>query len=771
MPRSTGYFKQETIDYIVKKYKKESKILDVGSGIGTYSDLLRPKGFINIDCVEVFEQYVIDYNLKEKYNNVFIGDVTKININFDVYDLIIFGDVLEHIDLESAKNLLNRLSNKNLIVAVPFESKQGEHFGNSYEIHLQDDLTLENFFERFDGFYPFCLRFDYGVFIKENSNVIHIETEELPLPLNFKSYLEKKFANIKLLDINSNKNTHVDNKVTIVTGLWDLGRGKISDSFKRGYDDYKEKFSQLLKTDVNMYIFCDPSDENFIWEHRSKENTIINKMSLNELREWFNFTKLTDEIRQKEEWLSQASWLRESPQATLEGYNPLVMSKMFMLNNVTIWNPFNSDYFFWIDAGITNTVHYGYFTHDKVFDKLPNFINKNKDFVFLTYPYEGGGEIHGFERNAIAKYSNTDYVKFVCRGGFFGGKKQRINDINGIYYGYLNSSLNEGYMGTEESIFSIILYNHSDLVTQYNIKGDGLVWPFFEDLKNETFSENVENKIFYEVLDISKTALYVIGFNSPNQLKTLIQSMIEYDEDFIKKPKKYLLNNSTDRNTDSGYEELCAMYDFEIINPGENLGICGGRQFIAEHFDKTDSEFYWFFEDDMFFYPRKGEVCRNGFNRFVSNLYDKSLRIVQKENFDFLKINFSEFFGDNSTQWSWYNVPQSVREEFWPQNTKLPQMGLDPNAPRTVFKNIKSLDGVPYADGEIYYCNWPQIVTKKGNQKMFLDTKWAHPYEQTWMSFMYQETKKGNLNGGILLMTPTEHNRFEHYQAGLRKES
>ena len=81
------------------------------------------------------------------------------------------------------------------------------------------------------------------------------------------------------------------------------------------------------------------------------------------------------------------------------------------------------------------------------------------------------------------------------------------------------------------------------------------------------------------------------------------------------------------------------------------------------------------------------------------------------------------------------------------------------------------MDGVPYANGEIYYCNWPQIITKEGNRKMFLDTKWAHPYEQTWMSFMYQETKKGDLNGGLLLMTPTEHNRFEHYGADLRRES
>ena len=54
---------------------------------------------------------------------------------------------------------------------------------------------------------------------------------------------------------------------------------------------------------------------------------------------------------------------------------------------------------------------------------------------------------------------------------------------------------------------------------------------------------------------------------------------------------------------------------------------------------------------------------------------------------------------------------------------------------------------------------------------MFLDTTWAHPYEQTWMSHMFQETIKGNLNSGLLLLTPTEHDRFDHYDGKLRKES
>jgi SAM-dependent methyltransferase len=774
MPFSTNYFKEETKKFIEKNFEKEIKILDIGAGAGTYSNLLKPLGYKNLDCVEVFEEYVDKFSLRQKYDKVLIGDITKLKIDFKKYDLIILGDVLEHIDKLSAIKLINRIKGVPTIIGVPFESEQGESFGNIHETHLQPDLTLENFVERFEGFHPICLRFDYGIFYNRIPEEIYFEVGQTQIPNNFLKFIVNNYTDANYIYLNQQPKVEVskpknDNKVTIVTGLWDLGRGKISDSFKRGYEDYKEKFSQLLKTDVNMYIFCDPSDEEFIWSHRSKENTVVNKMTLNDLREWFNFTKLTDEIRQKEEWLSQASWLRESPQATLEGYNPLVMSKMFMLNNVTIWNPFNSEYFFWIDAGISNTVHYGYFTHDKVFDKLPSFINENGDFVFLTYPYEGGGEIHGFERSAIAKYAETEYVKFVCRGGFFGGKKSRINEINGLYYGYLSSSLNEGYMGTEESIFSILLYKHSDLIVQYNIKGDGLIWPFFEDLKNEKYKDNVQIKVHEGKLDLSKVGLYVITFNSTNQFETLINSMLEYDDDFIRKPKKFLLNNSTDLSTTEKYIELCEKHGFEHIKK-DNLGITGGRQWIADHFDKTDLDFMYFFEDDMFFHLKKGETCRNGFNRYVTNLYQKTLEIVEKEKFDFLKLNFSEFFGDNSIQWSWYNVPQVFRESHWPKNQKLPKMGLDPNAPRTQFNEIKSHKGVPYASGEIYLCNWPILLTKKGSYKCYLETVYASPFEQTLMSHNYQETIKGNLNPAILLMTPTEHNRFEHYDSSLRKE-
>jgi hypothetical protein len=32
---------------------------------------------------------------------------------------------------------------------------------------------------------------------------------------------------------------------------------------------------------------------------------------------------------------------------------------------------------------------------------------------------------------------------------------------------------------------------------------------------------------------------------------------------------------------------------------------------------------------------------------------------------------------------------------------------------------FKTHKGVPYAVGEVYYCNWPQIVSRTGNKKCF----------------------------------------------------
>jgi hypothetical protein len=554
--------------------------------------------------------------------------------------------------------------------------------------------------------------------------------------------------------------------ITLVTGIWNIKRDELTEGWSRSYQHYLDKFEQLLATNENMIIFGDKELEKFVFDRRSYDNTQFIEKPLS----WFfnnEFYPLIQNIRTKDSWYNQVGWLKESTQAKLDMYNPLVMSKMFLLHDAKIMDKFNSEYMFWIDGGLTNTVHPGYFTHDKVLEKLPKYISK---FSFVCFPYDAENEIHGFEYNKLNSIAG-DKVTKVARGGFFGGPKHTISDMNSIYYGLLKSTLDEGYMGTEESIFSIICYKHSDLINYFEIESNGLMGKFFEDLKNDKIVvKSSSGAAVTNSLDITKVGLYVITFNSPNQFETLIKSMLEYDADFINKPKKFLLDNSTDLTTTPRYKELCEEYGFEHIKK-DNLGIMGGRVFVAEHFNETDLDFQIFFEDDMNLYSKKGEVCRNGFPRYVDNLYQKSLGIIQKENFDFLKLSFSEFYGSHDIQFSWYNVPQEFRQKNWPNNPRLPAQGLDPNAPKTEFKNIKIHRGLPYVNGEIYISNWPIILTKQGNYKCYLETKWQYSYEQTTMSYVYQETIKGKINPGLLLLTPIEHDRYEFYSAELRKES
>jgi len=555
------------------------------------------------------------------------------------------------------------------------------------------------------------------------------------------------------------------NNITFVTGLWNIKRDELNEGWSRSFQHYLDKFEQLLQIDANLIIFGESELESFVWERREKSNTQF----ITRGQDWFknDFYPTIQKIRTNPEWYNQSGWLPESTQARLEMYNPLVMSKMFLLNDARIFDSFDSSHMFWIDAGITNTVHPGYFTHDKIHYKFDKLFSK---FGFIAFPYDAEREIHGFSFPKINNYAGN-HVKLVCRGGIFGGSKDVIADVNGLYYNVLHQTLTDGLMGTEESLFSILLYRHPDLFDYYEIEKNGLIGKFCEDVKNDTHKvKNTQGNISYSDLNTENAALYVITFNSPNQFRTLINSFELYDQNFLDKPKKFLLDNSSDLSTTEEYSELCQQYGFEHIKK-DNLGICGGRQWTAEHAQENKFDFYWFFEDDMFFYGGEEQVCKNGFTRHIQNLYNKTIQIAKKESLDFLKMNFTEFYGDNGTQWSWYNVPQSVREEYWPEKSTLPVQGLDPNAPRTKFDAVKSFKGLPYGIGEVYYCNWPQVVTRYGNEKMFLTTKWDRPFEQTWMSYIFQETKKGNIKSGLLFATPTEHDRFEFYDGKLRKES
>lgn len=155
-------------DYIKKNFSKESKVLDVGPYDGRWSDKLRDY-FPDIEAVEAFEPYIERFGLNNKYKKIHICDI--MDFDFDFYDIIIVGDVLEHLTIEQAKSLIDRIHDKckQLIIIIPFEYPQDEYDENEYQIHRQEDLTDEIFRQRYPEFDLLIKDELRGCYIKKGS--------------------------------------------------------------------------------------------------------------------------------------------------------------------------------------------------------------------------------------------------------------------------------------------------------------------------------------------------------------------------------------------------------------------------------------------------------------------------------------------------------------------------------------------------------------------------------------------------------------------------
>lgn len=167
MATSYSFYKQEIKEYLISKFDNKARILDVGAGEGTYYNLLSDY-FKEIDGVEVFKPNIMNFNLKNKYHRIYNIDIK--DFNYGKYDIIIFGDIIEHLEIKEAQDVLEYAYDrcKEMIVAVPYELEQGIEEDNIYEIHKQADLTPENMKERYPMLKLLYKNELYGYYVKEN---------------------------------------------------------------------------------------------------------------------------------------------------------------------------------------------------------------------------------------------------------------------------------------------------------------------------------------------------------------------------------------------------------------------------------------------------------------------------------------------------------------------------------------------------------------------------------------------------------------------------
>ena len=114
-------------------------VVDIGAGAGMWIDALRHRAPEPQEwtAVEIWEPYIERYGLAERYDRIIVEDART--ADFGDCDLVIAGDVLEHMPQKDAEMLLYRMEwhSRHVLISVPvIHYEQGELEGNPYETHV-----------------------------------------------------------------------------------------------------------------------------------------------------------------------------------------------------------------------------------------------------------------------------------------------------------------------------------------------------------------------------------------------------------------------------------------------------------------------------------------------------------------------------------------------------------------------------------------------------------------------------------------------------------
>jgi cyclopropane fatty-acyl-phospholipid synthase-like methyltransferase len=158
MPKSDKEGKKEIVEWC-KELDGINTIVDIGAGSGTYARMFRKTGLFRsatMIAVEAWEPYIQEYSLTTRYHKVINSDVRKVDFSeIAPFDLVIMGDVLEHITKEEAVDLVKKLSKftRYAIISIPIiHYPQDEYEGNPYEVHVKDDWSHNEVLESFSNF-------------------------------------------------------------------------------------------------------------------------------------------------------------------------------------------------------------------------------------------------------------------------------------------------------------------------------------------------------------------------------------------------------------------------------------------------------------------------------------------------------------------------------------------------------------------------------------------------------------------------------------------
>lgn len=146
----------ENHDFATAHYKALAPVdvIDAGPGSGKWAKVLagrphHPRPGEHWTGIEIFPRYITDYDLTTLYDRIVVDDIRTSLDLIETCDLLILGDILEHLPEDQAHQLMAdiRAIGCALLVAGPIiRFEQGSWGGNTHETHLWHP-TLDDWLE------------------------------------------------------------------------------------------------------------------------------------------------------------------------------------------------------------------------------------------------------------------------------------------------------------------------------------------------------------------------------------------------------------------------------------------------------------------------------------------------------------------------------------------------------------------------------------------------------------------------------------------------
>ena len=250
---------------------------------------------------------------------------------------------------------------------------------------------------------------------------------------------------------------------TIVTAFFDINREKNGDG--RKISDYLDWIKKTLQVNCNLYIVTEKKFVQFMKDNRPEHyNTFIKEDTL-ENASYYKYLPKIKEIMMSEEYKKKIAYPNRV-ECILPEYNIIQYSKFGWLEQAIQENPFGSEYFFWMDAGISRF----FYNMDlkKIYPNPKLEIPKNK---FVT---QGRNDLlkYKFNNNFIWGADNLIY------GGMFGSSSDfLLNFIKKVELIFQEKLLNVNCVNNEQLAMGLLFNENKELfylITNYNSPCDVL---------------------------------------------------------------------------------------------------------------------------------------------------------------------------------------------------------------------------------------------------------------------------------------------------------